>query len=113
MTEKEIIKGLEDFLKKKYGDIPPQFNLILEVVKNNLHRYLEVKEDIDTNGIIDATTKSRHSLLTLEYNLSLSLMRLCSSLGISPLDSARLLKVESSIKASDEEEDDFIDSLTK
>ena len=38
MTEKEIIKGLEDFLKKKYGDIPPQFNLILEVVKNNLHR---------------------------------------------------------------------------
>lgn len=113
MTEKDIIKGLEEYLKKKYGGkIPPEFGLILEVIKSLLHRYIQVRDKIEAEGVVSSTTNARHTLLPVENNLTLALIRACKSLGISPLDSAKLIKVENAIATTEDETEDFISSLT-
>lgn len=114
MTEQDIIKGIEEYLKKKYeGVIPAEFSLIMEVIKNTLHRYMEIKQEIDKNGIISKTTNARSTLLPYEEHLALVLIRACKSLGISPLDSAKLLKVEKAVDNTEESTEDFIEALTK
>lgn len=110
MTEKDLIKGVTDFLTNKYGTINPEWQVTLMALRDTLHRYIQIKKEIDKIGIYDLATGTKNPLLSTEKDCLATILKLSQKLGISPWDYAKINKAENGNEEDDTE--DFIDSLT-
>ena len=107
MKSKNIIKDIEDFLKEKYGEVKPEWQTILFLLKENLDLYIECKKEIKKHGIYDPSSMKKNPLLSTLKDLQATMLKQIQHLGLSPYASSR-------IKESVEDDDiDFIESLTK
>ena len=108
--EKELLDGIDKFLVDKYGAIDPSWNINIQLLKDTVHRYNQVREEIDKTGIYSGGVKN--PLLSTEKDCLATILKLSQRLGISPYDIAKLKKVESSVADHDDDVDDYIDGLT-
>lgn len=107
----KIMKGIKSFLKNKYGTISDEWTMTLMILENTIKRYIQIKEEIDKNGIYDTTTHLKNPLLSTEKDCLATILKLTQKLGITPWDYAKINKAESLLD-DDDDSDDFIDSLT-
>lgn len=107
-AEKEMIEAVTTFLKDKYGEIKPEWNIVLMALKDTIHRYSQIKKEIDKSGIYDGSVKN--PLLSTEKDCLATILKLTQKIGCTPWDFAKLNKAESQLGVEDDTED-FIDSL--
>ena len=110
MNKKEITKYIEDvrkYLTEKYGEVCPQWEAIIFLLKDNLELYFQCKKSIKDNGIFEFETYKKNPLLSTCKDLQATIIKQIQHLGLSPYAVGRI-KV-------DEEDDteDFVESLVK
>lgn len=111
MKKDDTIKNVRKSLKERYGEIKPEWNLIIQTLDNTLIRYNQVKEQIDKDGVFIASINNKNPLLSTEKDLLATILKLSQKLGItSPWDCAKLNKAESG--EGEDDTDDFIEGLT-
>lgn len=110
MTKKEITKYIEDvrkYLSEKYGEVSPQWEANLMMLADNLDLYRECLSSIRKNGIYDMQTGKKNSLLITVKDLQSSITKQIQHLGLSPYAASKIKLGE-----DDDDEDEFIESLT-
>lgn len=110
MKQKEYTKEIKESLKQRYGEIKPEWNLLLGILEDSMKRLYQVKKEIDTNGLFMGN--NRNPLLTTEKELVAQILKISQKIGItSPYETASLTKMEKCIPEDDTTED-FIQNLT-
>ncbi len=103
---KTYIKSVIEYLTKKYGELPPQWEAIITLLADNLELYNECKQSVNENGIFNTTTGRKNPLLTTMKDLQATIIKQIQHLGLSPYAISKI---------KDDKEDDtdeFIESLT-
>ncbi len=112
MKNKEIknyMASVREFLNEKYGSMRPEWESTLFILQDSLLRYSQIKKEIEANGLYDATTGRKNPLLSTEKDCIATILKLTQKLGVSPWDFTKLDNGES----DNEDEDDFLSSLTE
>lgn len=101
---KDIMEGINTFLKTKYGSLQPEWTCILMALEDTIDRYLQIKKEIDKTGIYDGANKN--PLISSEKDCLATILKLSQKLGVSPWDASK-------IKDNSDEDDteDFVSSL--
>lgn len=103
---KKLIDATEDYLKEKYGEVKPEWRIILNLLGDNLDLYRECRQSIRQNGIFDLATYKKNPLLSTCKDLQSTIIKQIQHLGLSPYAAAK-------IKDSTEDDtENFIESLT-
>lgn len=112
MKNKDIkiyMNSVREFLNEKYGSLRPEWESTLFILQDSLIRYSQIKKEIEANGLYDATTGRKNPLLSTEKDCIATILKLTQKLGVSPWDFTKLDNGES----DNEDEDDFLSSLTE
>lgn len=107
MKKKEIknhIDSCKESIIKRYGEIPSQYFITINLLEDTLIRYSQVKEAIDKFGICDSQTGVKNQLLSSEKDLLATIFKLTQKLGLSPYDSAK-------IKVAEEDDSNLLSAL--
>lgn len=99
------MKAVRDYLIKKYGEVKPEWEVVLEILEDDIKLYRECKKNIKEYGLI-IDDKRNPVILTLR-DLQVQILRCVKELGISPYAVSRIANNEG------EEEEDFINGLTE
>ena len=103
---KKLIDATEEYLKQQYGEVKPEWRIILNLLGDNLDLYKECRESIRKNGIFDPNAYKKNPLLSTCKDLEATIIKQIQHLGLSPY-------AQSKIKVNSEDDtEDFIDSLT-
>ena len=95
---------VEDFLKKKWGEIPTAWIISLEQLKNYLNIYEEAKKDIEKRGI---NVEDRFGSVVVNPNLkvmadsSVRIEKIVATFGLSPYANVKMNSQEN--KGTDNE----------
>lgn len=103
---KDYIKSVEDYLSKEYGEIKPEWGLMLNMLKDNYQQYLNCLESIEQNGIYSPESGKKNPLLSTVKDLQASIYKIVQHLGISPYAKSKIRTM------AEDDTDDFIDTLT-
>lgn len=112
MKLKEIklyMSSVREFLINKYGEMKPEWESTLFILQDTLLRYSQIKKEIDKNGLYDVTSGRKNPLLSTEKDCIATILKLTQKLGVSPWDFTKLDNGDS----DNEDEDDFLSSLTE
>lgn len=110
MKQKEYTKEIKESLKERYGEIKPEWNLLLGILEDSMKRLYQVKKEIDTNGLFMGN--NRNPLLTTEKELVAQILKISQKIGVmSPYEKASLTKMEKCV-GEDDDTDDFVENLT-
>lgn len=111
MKQKEYTKEVKESLIQRYGEIKPEWNLLLGILEDSMKRLYQVKKEIDTNGLYMGNG-NRNPLLTTEKELIAQILKISQKIGItSPYETASLSKMEKCV-GQDDDTEDFIENLT-
>lgn len=102
---KKYMKGIKDYLKETYGEVKPEWNLMLAILEENIRQYLEVNDMIRQTGIYNGTAKN--PLLSTSKDLAASIYKIVQHFGISPYAASKIRSM------GEDDTEDFIDTLTK
>lgn len=86
----KYMKSVREYIKKKYGEIPTEWDAILELLQDNLELYNECWDSIREHGIYNASRGWRHPLLATLKELQASIMKQIQHLGLSPYAAKKL-----------------------
>ncbi len=103
---KKLIESAENYLIEKYGEVKPEWQIILGLLADNLELYKDCRDSIKKNGIYDITTARKNPLISSCKDLQATILKQIQHLGLSPYAQA---KIKDSIE---DDTEDFIDSLT-
>lgn len=108
----EYVQTVIDYLKEKFGEVRPVWVKMIELLGNENDMYLLAKEDIEQNGICLHTKRGLIQSPSLKsmHQSAVQIQKLANSLGITPNSSIKL-KLQS--PGQEEDEEDFLDALTK
>ena len=106
---KKYMSSVRNYLEEKYGSMRPEWESTLFILQDSLLRYSQIKKEIEANGLYDATTRRKNPLLSTEKDCIATILKLTQKLGVSPWDFTKLDNGES----DNEDEDDFLSSLTE
>ena len=103
---KKLIDATEEYLKQQYGEVKPEWRIILNLLGDNLDLYKECRESIRKNGIFDPNSYKKNPLISSCKDLQATIIKQIQHLGLSPYAVSRI--------KMDKEDDstDFIESLT-
>lgn len=102
---KDYIKATRDYLVSQYGSVQPEWEILLELLKDDFEMYRRIMDIIEVQGISSAPSQ-KNSLLSTAKDLQATMFKIIQHFGISPYSAAK-------IKMSQPDDtDDFIDNLT-
>ena len=107
----EYINSIEEYLISTYGCIKDSWKPLIKMIGTEYDLYLVSQQAIKNNGILIQTNKGMVSnpAIKVSHDSLIQIQKLVQELGISP-------KIEIKLKTSNlqnEQEDDFLDNLTK
>lgn len=101
------MQAIETYLTKEYGCIPEAYQFQLELFKENLLQYFEVKDILNKTGYYDYNKGLKNPLLSTLKDLNAIILKQGTMFGLN-------VWAKSKIKLTEEDNsDEFIDSLTK
>lgn len=103
------MSSVRSYLEGKYGSLKEEWESTLFILQDTLIRYSQIKKEIDKNGLYDINTGRKNPLLSTEKDCIATILKLTQKLGVSPWDFTKLDNGES----DNEDEDDFLSSLTE
>lgn len=103
---KNYIKSVEEYLRGEYGEIKPEWELMIQMLKDNYQQYLNCLDSIEQNGIYSVVSQKKNPLLSTVKDLQASIYKIVQHLGISPYAKSKIKTME------EDSTDDFIDALT-
>ena len=98
---------IRQYITSEYGNIPAGYNFQLDLLKENLELYFEVKDHLNRTGIFDMNRGLKNPLLSTLKDLSAIIYKIASGFGLSVLAKSKIKMPET------DDSLDFIDSLTK
>ena len=105
-STENYINKVKAQLKATYGKIPEDWDLLIEMLEDELNLYSRMKKELDKTGIINEKGFKNPLISSLKDSKAL-ILKMVQQLGSSPW-------AKSKIKADEEDNtDDFIDGLTK
>lgn len=103
----KAVEAVREYLTSKYGEVKPEWEIIISLLADNIELYKECRESIKENGIYDIETGKKNPLLTTVKDLQATIMKQIQHLGLSPY---AVSKIKDAI---DDDTEDYIESLTK
>lgn len=103
----QVIGIVREYLTSKYGEVKPEWEIIISLLADNIELYKECRTSIKENGIYDETTAKKNPLLSTMKDLQATIMKQIQHLGLSPYAASKIKD------AIDDDSIDYIDSLTK
>lgn len=101
---KDYIKATRNYLVSQYGDVQPEWEMLLELLKDDFELYKRIMDIIEVQGISTAP-QSKNPLLSTAKDLQATMFKIIQHFGISPYSAAK-------IKMSQPDDtNDFIDNL--
>lgn len=110
MKKNSIIKNIKEYLKNEYGTIQPEWELIIELLADNIEQYIQVQKKIDENGIFDPTTFKKNPLLATLKDLQATMLKQVQHLGISPYSQGKI-KIADNSKETTVDAKEFVNGL--
>lgn len=105
-STENYINKVKAQLKATYGKIPEDWDLLIEMLEDELNLYSRMKRELDMTGILNEKGFKNPLISSLKDSKAL-ILKMVQQLGSSPW-------AKSKIKADEEDDtDDFIDGLTK
>ena len=103
---KKYIQSIINYISKKYGEVPAEWEAIIYLLADNLDLYNECKSSVKDNGIYNSNSGRKNPLLTTMKDLQATIMKQVQHLGLSPY-------AVSKIKDDKEDDtDEYIEALT-
>lgn len=100
------MNDVKDYLKATYGEIKPEWAILLNQLQDHLTIYYKVKDElIDAPMLTEKGNKN--PLLTVIKDETSIINSLVQKLGISPWDSSKIKQTP------EDDSDEYMDSLTK
>lgn len=106
----KLVEYIRGSLIDRYGEIPLEWELHLQILEDTIDRYNQVREEINKQGISVGNVKNQ--LLSTEKDCLATILKITQKLGVTPWDKAKLEKAECDIPEEEDDEGDFIDTLT-
>ena len=103
---KNYIDAVRNTLMQKYGEIKPEWEVIVTLLADNIELYRECVKSIAENGIYDKSRGIKNPLLSTVKDIQVTILKYTQKLGITPWDASKIKAVE------DESTDDYIAMLT-
>ena len=103
---KYTMDTINSFLEQKYGEVKPEWEVILALLGDNIDLYKDCRESIRQNGIYDANTGKKNPLLATCKDLQATILKQVQHLGLSPYASSKIKQ------EVEDDTDDFIEGLT-
>lgn len=101
------MQAIETYLTKEYGEIPEAYRFQLELFKENLIQYFEIKDILNTVGYYDYARGLKNPLLSTLKDLNAIILKQGTMFGLNVWSKSKI-KFD-----AEDNTDDFIDSLTK
>lgn len=106
-STENYINKVKAQLKATYGKIPEDWDLLIEMLEDELNLYTRMKRELDGTGIMNTEKMIKNPLISSLKDSKALILKMVQQLGSSPW-------AKSKIKADEEDNtDDFIDGLTK
>lgn len=101
------MKSIREYLTTEFGGIPEAYEFQLELFKENLEQYFEIKQILNITGYFDREKNLKNPLISSLKDLNAIILKQASMFGLNTWSRSKI-KLEKS-----DDTDDFIDSLTK
>ena len=105
----KLVEYIRGSLIDRYGEIPLDWELHLQILEDTIDRYNQVREEINKQGI--SVGNAKNQLLSTEKDCLATILKITQKLGVTPWDKAKLEKAECDIPEEEDDEGDFIDTL--
>lgn len=106
MKTKNEIQIIKQYLQEEHGEVKPEWELIIQLLGDNIEQYKAVKKELDRTGLFDQTTFKKNPLLATLKDLQATMLKQIQHLGLSPYATGK-------ITSKDEDTtEDFIQALT-
>lgn len=106
MKISKYVEGIRGYLEEKYGSIPPEWETMLLLLKDNLELYVKCKDSVKKNGIYNTEKGLKNPLLSTMKDLQASIMKQVQHFGLSPWSASKIHP------DSEDDNEDFIEGLT-
>lgn len=90
------IETIKAYLISKYDKISDEWNVIIDMLSDNLEQYNDIKNEIKRTGYFFAETGKRNPLLTSLKDLQLTITKQLQILGIGPLYASKIKNLDNS-----------------
>jgi len=105
-STERYISNVIDYLTKKYGEVPSEWEAILMLLGDNLDLYNECRESVRINGIYNADNGKKNPLLTTMKDLQATIIKQIQHLGLSPYAVSKIKDM------GEDDTDSYIEALT-
>lgn len=105
MKSKQIESDIRDYLNSTFGEVKPEWELIISLLLDNINLYKECKVILKKEGLFNSTTYKKNPLIATIKDLQASMIKQIQHLGLSPYAASK-------IKEDIEDTDNFIEDLT-
>lgn len=81
----KIVKTIEKSLKKRYGDVPKEFTITLELLDDNISMWYEAKQTVKEEGLLITDrfgVKHPHPLIKIAYDCQNQIYKLLTEFGL-------------------------------
>lgn len=102
----KYIKSIRKYLEDTYGEVKPEWELMLMLLGDNVEMYRKVSETLETNGIYSPVSGVKNPLLSTQKDIAASIYKIVQHFGISPYAASKIKN------GTDDDTEDFIESLT-
>ena len=111
----EYMGNVIECLKEDYGKIPESLRIALDLIADNYSIYLTALDNIKTNGLIKKDNQGRTSknqCVQIMNNAQYQLTNLLKSFAMTPVSKAKMKSLKFMADKEDEDEEEYLDSLT-
>ena len=107
MKKNNIIKNIKKYLEQEYGTVQPEWELVIELLADNIEQYIAVQNTIEETGLFNPDTYKKNPLISTLKDLQAVMLKQIQHLGISPYSQGKI-KITTDEK---EETVDFVKNL--
>lgn len=105
MNAKTVKRNVREHLMAQYGKVQDDWEVVIELLGDNITLYDKVMKSIDENGIYDVNKGLKNPLLSTAKDLQATILKEVQHLGISPYALSKIRK------ESEDDSDDFLEAL--
>lgn len=104
--ENKYVKYIKEYLKSKYGQIAPEWELSIALLADNIDTYEKCKEVVQTVGIYDYEKGKKNPLLATMKETQGVILKQIQHFGLSPYAVSKIKSM------AVDDEDEFLEGLT-
>lgn len=102
----KYIEAINAYLKQKYNQIQPEWQLSIDLLADNIATYEKCKEVVDKVGIYDYETGKKNPLLSTMKETQGVILKQIQHFGLSPYAVSKIKSM------AVDDEDEFLEGLT-